>query len=103
MDRHVFEITFDTASAHTGRVLMDGVELRGVTKVELKAEVGDRSHDDELVSVQITFLPEKVLARFATEDVVAKVKALIAETTNMGAKNRTYVPVPVDTETSKAG
>lgn len=84
MTRHVFEITFETAAARTGKVLMDGVELRGVTAIDLGAHVNGH------VELTLRFLPEKVLARMVDPKVLTLIQTLKAETTSLGDVNKTY-------------
>jgi hypothetical protein len=80
-DRHVFEIEFAGSHARTGKVTMDGCELRGVTGLEIRAEAHDA------VSLTLTFIPDKARIRLVDPEVEAKIKTLFADVTDMGATN----------------
>jgi hypothetical protein len=86
LTHHTFELEFSEMHGRHGRVLMDGVELKGVTDVQLIANV------DSVVDLQLTLLPAKVVARLTDPKVTALVAQLFAETTSMPADTRTYAP-----------
>jgi len=84
---HDFELDFATASPHTGSVRMDGMELRGVTKMSVSIEAGD------VITVTLTFLPQSLRAKVNGATVEASIAQLLAETTGIGDQFRQYAAV----------
>jgi hypothetical protein len=85
-----FEIDFPETHGRHGRVIMDGVELRGVYSVSLTGSCEDR------VELTLTFIPAKVIARLHDPVVAAKVKTLFADVTAMQDTNRVFAKAEVE-------